>query len=217
MLTQQLTLVHLSFFDGIGAASLALRALDIHPVLTISWETDPECIHIIEEHCQPIHMGDINDFDIEKLIDTLLDNLDPDVPITILITGGPPCPDFSGIRANPNSTAGATGHLFQKFVQIIQQPPTDTCPRAHREHRTSHQRTTRHCRPIRTTWHRPHHRGRRGRRHYPSQTTLVVVSNVGQSQDATGCQHPMGPPVVRNRHTVATPPQPHRTNTATHT
>ena len=121
VLTQQLTLVHLSFFDGVGAASLALRALDIHPVLTISWETDPECIHVIEEHFQPIHMGDINDFDIEKLIDTLLDNLDPDVPITILITGGPPCPDFSGIRANPNGTAGVTGHLFQKFVQIIQQ------------------------------------------------------------------------------------------------
>ena len=121
MLTPQLTLVHLSFFDGVGAASLALRALDIHPVLTVSWETDPECIHVIEEHFHPIHMGDINDFDIEKLIDTLLDNLDPDVPITILITGGPPCPDFSGIRANPNGTAGATGHLFQKFVQIIQQ------------------------------------------------------------------------------------------------
>ena len=85
MLTQQLTLVHLSFFDGVGAASLALRALDIHPVLTISWETHPECIHVIEEHFQPTHMGDINDFDIEKLIDALLDNLDPDVPITILI------------------------------------------------------------------------------------------------------------------------------------
>ena len=119
--TQQLTLVHLSFFDGIGAASLALRALDIHPVMTISWETDPECINVIEEHFQPTHMGDINDFDIEKLIDALLDNLNPDVPITILITGGPPCPDFSGIRANPHGTSGTTGHLFQKFVQIIQQ------------------------------------------------------------------------------------------------
>ena len=118
---QQLALVHLSFFDGIGAASLALRALGIHPALTVSWETDLECINVIDEHFQPIHMGDVNDFDIEKLIDTLLDNLDPNIPITILITGGPPCPDFSGIRANPSGTAGATGHLFQKFAQIVQQ------------------------------------------------------------------------------------------------
>ena len=66
-------------------------------------------------------MGDVNDFDIEKLIDTLLDNLDPNIPITILITGGPPCPDFSGIRANPSSASGTTGHLFQTFVEIIQQ------------------------------------------------------------------------------------------------
>ena len=66
-------------------------------------------------------MGDVNDFDIEKLIDTLLDHLDPNVPITILITGGPPCPDFSGVRANPSGTAGATGHLFQKFVRVVQQ------------------------------------------------------------------------------------------------
>ena len=77
--------------------------------------------HSIDEHFRPIHMGDTNDFDIEKLIDTLLDSLDPNIPITILITGGPPCPDFSGVRANPSGAAGATGHLFQKFTQIIQQ------------------------------------------------------------------------------------------------
>ena len=66
-------------------------------------------------------MGDINDFNIEKLIDTLLDRLDPNIPITLLITGGPPCPDFSGVRANPPGAAGTTGHLFQTFAQIVQQ------------------------------------------------------------------------------------------------
>ena len=113
--------VHLSLFDGIGAASLALQNLGIKPILTMSWETDPECTAVLEGHFQPIHMGDITQFNIEQLIDTLLDNLDPNVPISLLITGGPPCPDFSNIRAHPTGTSGATGHLFQLLVDIIQQ------------------------------------------------------------------------------------------------
>ena len=59
------SVVRLSFFDGIGAASLAFLNLGIQPVLTMSWEIDTECIAVLDEHFAPIHMGDIATFNIE--------------------------------------------------------------------------------------------------------------------------------------------------------
>ena len=93
--------------------------------------------------------------------------------------------------------------------------PTSPHLLAHRERCATHQRTTGHRGSIWTTWHRPHHRGCRRRRHHPSQKTMVVVSKVGQSQNTVGGQHPVGSSLDANRHTVAPPSQPHRTNITT--
>ena len=88
-LRNAVNIVHLSFFDGIGAASLALRQLGVSPILTL---TDPECIHIFDEHFGPKHMGDIQSFDIHKVVDTIVSVTDSSKAIRILVTAGPPCP-----------------------------------------------------------------------------------------------------------------------------
>ena len=110
--------VHLSFFDGIGAASLAFLNLGIP---TMSWEIDTECIAVLDEHFSPTQMGDITTFNIEDSVKKLLENVDHDKPIMIIATGGPPCPDFSTMRTQPTGASGATGHLFQHTVNILAQ------------------------------------------------------------------------------------------------
>ena len=115
------SVVHLSFFDGIGAASLAFLhlGLGIQPVLTMSWEIDTECIAVLDEHFAPMHMGDITTFNIETFVESIMDNVDQDKPIMVVATGGPPCPDFSSIKQQPKGSAGATGHLFQHTVDVL--------------------------------------------------------------------------------------------------
>ena len=114
-------IVHLSFFDGIGAASHAPQQLGVSPVLTLSWETDPEYIHVLNEHFGPKHMGHIQSFDIHSLVDIIRSETDSSKAVTILLTAGLPCPDFSGIRASPLGSGGQTGHLFFDLIQIISQ------------------------------------------------------------------------------------------------
>ena len=116
---QQLSVVHLSFFDGIGAASLAFLHLGIQPVLTMSWEIDAECIAVLDEHFTPMHMGNITTFNIETFVEAIVDNVDQDEPIMVIATGGPPCPDFSSIKHQPKGSAGSTGHLFQHTVDVL--------------------------------------------------------------------------------------------------
>ena len=48
----QRPILHLSFFDGIGAASVALQYLGANIVFTLSWETNPQCQALLQHHFQ---------------------------------------------------------------------------------------------------------------------------------------------------------------------
>ena len=111
-----------------------------------------------------------------------------------------PFPDIRGDRSTDQASSAADPHL---------------CP--HRERGATHERTTGHSGIIEPTRHQPHHRGRRGRRHHTSQTTLVVVGGMGQSQTTASGQHPVGSQLDTDRHTMAAPSQPHRENPTTTT
>ena len=53
-------ILHLSFFDGIGAASVALQYLGANIVFTLSWETNPQCQALLQHHFQSIQHGDVS-------------------------------------------------------------------------------------------------------------------------------------------------------------
>ena len=109
--------VHLSFFDGIGAASAALLAVGARVALTLAWETDPGCRLLTTELYQVVHMGDVWNFDVDEVYQKVVQSVQVQ-NFLILITGGPPCPDFSQIRENPPGVFGETGGLFETLVEI---------------------------------------------------------------------------------------------------
>ena len=51
--------VHLSYFDGIGIASEALRRINDNVLLTLSWEVNPGCIDFTTQHFHLAPTGDI--------------------------------------------------------------------------------------------------------------------------------------------------------------
>ena len=92
----QRPILHLSFFDGIGAASFALQYLGANIVFTLSWETNPQCQALLQHHFQSIQHGDVSLLTI------------------ILITSGPPCVDFSRLRNLPPGMQGEQGNLLSR-------------------------------------------------------------------------------------------------------
>eukprot|EP00973_Karenia_brevis_P088292 12242736-Karenia_brevis.AAC.1 len=53
------TLVLVSPFDGIGGARRALEILGLKPALHLSFETDPDCVEIVEREWRDVHtLGD---------------------------------------------------------------------------------------------------------------------------------------------------------------
>ena len=118
-LTPNQPILHISFFDGIGTASQALKFLGANVIFTMSWETDPDCQAVLHHHHQPIQHGDITHLDRETL-NLLIQPLVQDNPdIIILITTGPPCVDFSRLRHQPPGTQGQQGSLLQRQADII--------------------------------------------------------------------------------------------------
>ena len=112
-------ILHISFFDGIGTASQALKFLGANVIFTMSWETDPDCQAVLHHHHQPIQHGDITHLDRETL-NLLIQPLVQENPdIIILITTGPPCVDFSRLRHQPPGTQGQQGNLLQRQSDII--------------------------------------------------------------------------------------------------
>ena len=95
-----LPLVHLSFFDGIGVASEALRRINDNVLLTLSWEIDTDCIQFVTQRFSSVPMGDVAKFDIEQVAQHIEAKVQ-DQQYVMVITAGPPCPDFSNIRENP--------------------------------------------------------------------------------------------------------------------
>ena len=97
-------ILHISFFDGIGAASQALKFLGAQIIFTMSWETNTDCQAILDQHHQPIQHGDITTLDRDT-INLLIQPIVQDNPnIIILITTGPPYVDFSRLRHQPPGT-----------------------------------------------------------------------------------------------------------------
>ena len=92
----QRPILHLSFFDGIGAASFALQYLGANIVFTLSCETNPQCQALLQHHFQSIQHGDVSLLTI------------------ILITSGPPCVDFSRLRNLPPGMQGEQGNLLSR-------------------------------------------------------------------------------------------------------
>ena len=124
-LTPNQPILHVSFFDGIGAASQALKFLGARVIFTMSWETNTDCQAILHQHHQPIQHGDITTLDRDT-INLLIQPIVQDNPdIIILITTGPPCVDFSRLRHQPPGTDGNQGSLLQRQVEIILDLQTD--------------------------------------------------------------------------------------------
>ncbi len=118
-------ILHISFFDGIGAASQALKFLGANVIFTMSWETNSDCQTVQHHHHQPIQHGDITTLD-RSTINLLIQPLIQDNPdVIILITTGPPCVDFSRLRHRPPGTSGNQGSLLQRQVDIIIDIQTD--------------------------------------------------------------------------------------------
>ena len=111
-------MIHLSFFTGIGTASLALQKLKTHALHTFWWETDPACIQHFERTFNINHtfMGDVWNIDIRELVDTIRAHAIPGT--RILITTAPPCKDHSKIRDSPPGLQGQDGSLLQHMVDI---------------------------------------------------------------------------------------------------
>ena len=109
---QNVKVVHFSFFDGIGSATAALQMLGISPILTLSREHDEACMQVLALHFAPVHMGDVNEFDIQTVVSIVQRNVH-DEDFHIVITFGPPCPDFSSLKTQPAGVDGSTGYLFQ--------------------------------------------------------------------------------------------------------
>ena len=57
-----------------------------------------------------------------------MDNVDHDKRIMLIAAGGPPCPNFPTMRAQPTGTSGETGHLFQDAVHILDKIKQALCP-----------------------------------------------------------------------------------------
>ena len=111
-------MIHLSFFTGIGTASLALQQLNTHALHTFWWETDPACIHHFQQTFNINHalMGDVWKIDISQLVETIRGHLIPGA--VILISTAPPCKDHSKIRDSSPGLTGQDGSLLQHMVDI---------------------------------------------------------------------------------------------------
>ena len=116
-LVGHLPLVHLSFFDGIGIASEALRRISDNVLVTLSWETDEDCARFVEEKFGSIPMGDALHFQVDDVFH-LVQQHTSHRQFIVLITAGPPCPDFSTIRQDPPGLGGESGWLLQHMLEI---------------------------------------------------------------------------------------------------
>ncbi|CAE7265094.1 DNMT3A [Symbiodinium sp. CCMP2592] len=105
----------LSFFDGIATALHAVKSWAIRPVLSWSWELDPEAIKVASsQHPEMIHHGDVFGRKPHEVLAALSASVPKDT--VVLLFAAPPCHDFSRIRSDPPGTQGHEGSKFTKFA-----------------------------------------------------------------------------------------------------
>ena len=116
-LVGHLPVVHLSFFDGIGVSSEALRRISTNVLLTLSWENNEACADFTHERFGSIKMGDVTNIDIDQTV-AYIDQRLGQQEFIVLITAGPPCPDFSRLKKSPKGVDGESGWLFQHMIDV---------------------------------------------------------------------------------------------------
>eukprot|EP00438_Fugacium_kawagutii_P009054 Skav200346 [mRNA] locus=scaffold2819:33214:33951:- [translate_table: standard] len=112
-------IIVLSFFDGIGAGPLAVHLLAGTPRLVITWETDPECIKVTSTRFPHVHhRGDALRDDYTKVA-ALVREHDEQGECLLVVTAGPPCPDFSTIMNKSEGRLGQEGSKFTDLTNIL--------------------------------------------------------------------------------------------------
>lgn len=99
----------LSLFDGISAANLALKELNI-PCNYISSEIDKYSEAISKYHFNQVRLGDIRH--ITHIFRTL--------PKIDLLIGGPPCQDLSISKKNRKGLGGEKSALFIYYINALE-------------------------------------------------------------------------------------------------
>ena len=111
--------IHLAFFDGVDTAELALEEVIGRPLAYLSWETCPDCIRVLDRHFPHVqHRGDVDADNPSELAKTI-QQIDPSGLAIIFVSGGPPCPDFSGIAASAQGKEGHEGSKFVRFSKFL--------------------------------------------------------------------------------------------------
>ena len=64
------------------------------------------------------HRGDMDTDDYDNLLQTL-DTVDPEHKAGVLVSSGPPCPDYSVIKTDSPGRVGAEGRKFDTFCDIL--------------------------------------------------------------------------------------------------
>ena len=110
----------LSFFDGIGTAPFVLHQMIGRPRLAMSWETDNDCVMVAVTRVPWVmQRGDVFNEDMKEIA-RIIRQEDPDGACVVLITAGPPCPDFSQIKENSEGRHGAEGSKFVGFADQLE-------------------------------------------------------------------------------------------------
>ncbi|CAE7027728.1 DD3-3 [Symbiodinium sp. CCMP2592] len=92
--------------------------LDSRPVLSWSWELDPEAIKVASsQHPEMIHHGDVFGRKPQEVLAALSASVPKDT--VVLLFAAPPCHDFSRIRSDPPGTQGQKGSKFVRFAEWL--------------------------------------------------------------------------------------------------
>ena len=109
----------LSFFDGIATARLILDKLQVTVEHFWAWENFPDCVTIASHHWPEVqHQGDLMQA-CPKAIAAAVQALPAFADSEILITAGPPCPDYSRIRDSAPGRTGPEGKKFDMFCDFL--------------------------------------------------------------------------------------------------
>ena len=91
--------------------------IDLH----ISWEVDPDCIAILQQHYpRALHRGNFLDDDPRDVAD-LIRRHDPTGSMVVSFVAAPPCPDFSRIKEDAPGSNGTEGQKFTAYCGFANQ------------------------------------------------------------------------------------------------
>ncbi len=117
VLPQDAYFVVVGYFSGLAPEHVSLDLyLGIHPDLAIAVEDNPECKAVVARHFPDIIVLDDADKATASVIIEILKSKNVPPGAIILLSAGPPCPDYSIIRGD--RAQGRTGPEGRKFVDF---------------------------------------------------------------------------------------------------